>query len=90
MSTRQAALSPRRANLALATLVMLARGVFAFGSFIGGVAVGSFTVSAAVITGPVVVVAAIPVAWATSYLKPPQAMETAVTEGAAELTPEPV
>jgi MFS transporter, DHA1 family, inner membrane transport protein len=43
----------------------------AFGSFIGGVAIGRFTASAAVITGLIIAVIAIPVAWATSYLKPP-------------------
>jgi DHA1 family inner membrane transport protein len=53
----------------------------AFGSFAGGVAVGSFTASAAVIAGVVIAVVAIPVAWATSLLKPPtggQAPEPAV------------
>ncbi len=43
----------------------------AFGSFIGGVAIGSFTVSAAVIAGLIIAAAAIPVAWATSFLAPP-------------------
>jgi MFS transporter, DHA1 family, inner membrane transport protein len=43
----------------------------AFGSFAGGVAVGSFTASAAVIAGLIIAVVAIPVAWATSFLKPP-------------------
>jgi MFS transporter, DHA1 family, inner membrane transport protein len=50
----------------------------AFGSAAGGLAVGGFTASAAVITGLVVAVVAIPVAWATSFLKPP------VVEGASE------
>jgi MFS transporter, DHA1 family, inner membrane transport protein len=49
----------------------------AFGSFAGGVAVGGFTVSAAVIAGVVIAVVAIPVAWATSLLKPPVAEQTA-------------
>jgi DHA1 family inner membrane transport protein len=43
----------------------------AFGSFAGGVAYASFSVSAAVIAGLGIAVVAIPVAWATSYLKPP-------------------
>lgn len=48
----------------------------AVGSFAGGVAVGSFTASAAVITGLVIAVLTIPVAWATSFLKPPVVDET--------------
>jgi MFS transporter, DHA1 family, inner membrane transport protein len=43
----------------------------AFGSFAGGVAIGTFTVSAAVLTGLVIAVIAIVVAWATSNLTPP-------------------
>jgi DHA1 family inner membrane transport protein len=43
----------------------------AFGSFAGGVAVGSFSASAAVIAGLVIAVIAVPAAWATSFLKPP-------------------
>src|SRR4029450_1899186 len=43
----------------------------AFGSLVGGAAIGSFTASAAVITGLVIAVIAIPVAWASSFLKPP-------------------
>jgi MFS transporter, DHA1 family, inner membrane transport protein len=55
----------------------------AFGSFAGGVAIGSFTATAAVITGLVIAVIAVVVAWATSVLKPP------VVEDAAA-APEPV
>lgn len=43
----------------------------AVGSFAGGVALGAFTISAAVLTGLVIAVVAIPVAWATSRLTPP-------------------
>ena len=43
----------------------------AFGSFAGGVALGAFTTSAAVLTGLVIAVIAVPVAWATSRLEPP-------------------
>jgi MFS transporter, DHA1 family, inner membrane transport protein len=43
----------------------------AFGSFAGGVAIGSFTASAAVIAGLAVAAVAIPVACATTFLKPP-------------------
>ena len=55
----------------------------AFGSFAGGVAIGSFTATAAVITGLVIAVIAVVVAWATSVLTPP------VVEDAAA-APEPV
>jgi MFS transporter, DHA1 family, inner membrane transport protein len=43
----------------------------AFGSFGGGVALGAFTTSAAVLTGLVMAIIAVPVAWATSHLEPP-------------------
>ncbi len=43
----------------------------AFGSFAGGVAIGTFTASSAVLTGLVIAVTAIVVAWATSNLTPP-------------------
>jgi MFS transporter, DHA1 family, inner membrane transport protein len=60
----------------------------AVGSFAGGVAIGSFTASAAVITGLVIAVIAIPVAWATGFLKP---AVRAATEPAAvpELAADP-
>jgi MFS transporter, DHA1 family, inner membrane transport protein len=45
----------------------------AFGSFAGGVAIGTFTASSAVLTGLVIAVIAIVVAWATSNLTPPVA-----------------
>jgi MFS transporter, DHA1 family, inner membrane transport protein len=48
----------------------------AFGSLAGGAAIGSFTASAAVITGLIIAVITIPVAWATSLLKPPVIDET--------------
>jgi DHA1 family inner membrane transport protein len=57
----------------------------AFGSFAGGVAIGSFTASAAVIAGLIIAVIAIPVAWATSFLRPP----TAGTAGQPAAAPEP-
>jgi DHA1 family inner membrane transport protein len=43
----------------------------AFGSVAGGVAIGSFTASSAVVTGLVIAVISVPVAWATSFIKPP-------------------
>jgi DHA1 family inner membrane transport protein len=54
----------------------------AFGSAAGGVAVGSYSASAAVLTGLIIAAASIPVAWGTSYLKPPvveQETESATT-----------
>lgn len=60
----------------------------AFGSFAGGLAIGSFAASATVVTGLVIAVIAIAVAWATSYLKPP-VVQPAVqqeTEQSAEPT----
>jgi MFS transporter, DHA1 family, inner membrane transport protein len=57
----------------------------AFGSFAGGVAIGRFSASAAVLTGLIIAVVAVVVAWATSYLKPPIVQEAA----AAGPTPEP-
>lgn len=49
----------------------------AFGSLAGGVALGAFTTSAAVLTGLVIAVIAVPVAWATSRLQPPVVTESA-------------
>ncbi|WP_214324977.1 hypothetical protein [Nonomuraea sediminis] len=43
----------------------------ALGSYAGGVAIGTFTASSTVITGLIIAVISIPVAWATSFLKPP-------------------
>jgi MFS transporter, DHA1 family, inner membrane transport protein len=43
----------------------------ALGSYAGGLAIGTFTDSAAVITGLIIAVISIPVAWAASLLKPP-------------------
>jgi DHA1 family inner membrane transport protein len=43
----------------------------ALGSYAGGVAIGTFTASSAVLTGLIIAVISIPVAWATSFLRPP-------------------
>jgi MFS transporter, DHA1 family, inner membrane transport protein len=43
----------------------------AFGSTAGGIAISSFSASAAVVTGLVIAVVAVPVAWATRNLTPP-------------------
>jgi DHA1 family inner membrane transport protein len=47
----------------------------AFGSFAGGVAIGTFTASSAVLTGLVIAVIAVVVAWATGFLTPPASEE---------------
>jgi DHA1 family inner membrane transport protein len=61
----------------------------AIGSFAGGVAIGSFTASAAVIAGLIIAVIAVPVAWATSYLKPPTAGEANEPAATPELAVSP-
>jgi DHA1 family inner membrane transport protein len=79
MGTRQVTMTPGGANLAARTLGAFAQSLptsaanvgIAFGSFAGGVAIGNFTASAAVIAGLIIAVIATPVAWATSFLKPP-------------------
>jgi DHA1 family inner membrane transport protein len=43
----------------------------AFGSFAGGIAIGTVDASATVVTGLILAVVTIPVAWATSFLEPP-------------------
>jgi MFS transporter, DHA1 family, inner membrane transport protein len=48
----------------------------ALGSLAGGTAIANFTTTAAVTTGLIIAVVTIPVAWATSYLKPPLTKET--------------
>jgi DHA1 family inner membrane transport protein len=53
----------------------------AFGSFAGGVALGAFTTSAAVLTGLVIAIVAVPVAWATSRLEPPVVKASAPVAG---------
>ena len=60
----------------------------AFGSFAGGVAIGSFNASSTVITGLIIAVIAIVVAWATSFLKPPAVEEAAEAVAAEEPIPE--
>lgn len=58
----------------------------AFGSFAGGVAVGGFSVSAAVIAGLIIAVIAIPVAWASSFLRPPAAERATYDEAGMDRT----
>jgi DHA1 family inner membrane transport protein len=57
----------------------------AFGSFAGGVAVGGFTVTAAVVAGLIIAVIAIPLAWVSSFLKPPVVEEATEQAAAPEL-----
>ncbi len=61
----------------------------AFGSVAGGVAIDNFTASSAVITGLIIAVIAIPVALATSFLKPPVVEAAAKPAAAAQPIPEP-
>jgi DHA1 family inner membrane transport protein len=61
----------------------------AFGSAAGGVAIGSSTASSAVITGLIIAVIVIPVAWATSFLKPPPVQGTAARAATAGTSPRP-
>ncbi|MBG0565460.1 MFS transporter [Actinoplanes aureus] len=56
----------------------------ALGSVAGGLAIGRFTASSAVLTGLIIAVVAIPVAWATSNLRPPVADDATTTEPVAE------
>jgi MFS transporter, DHA1 family, inner membrane transport protein len=60
----------------------------AFGSLAGGVAIG-FTTSAAVIAGLIIAVIAIPVAWATSFLKPPTVGQAAQPPAVPDLAVSP-
>ncbi|WP_117212256.1 MFS transporter [Allorhizocola rhizosphaerae] len=56
----------------------------AFGAFAGGVAIKTYSVSSIVLTGLIIGVIAIPVAWATSFLRPP------VVPSAEAPAPEPI
>lgn len=60
----------------------------AFGSAVGGLAISGHAASAAVLTGLIIAVIAIPVAWATSYLKPPVVKQTTQPAPAAQPTPQ--
>ena len=61
----------------------------ALGAYAGGVAIGTFTASSAVITGLIIAVISIPVAWAASILKPPVIADATEPAVAADVTPEP-
>ncbi|KAB2343382.1 MFS transporter [Actinomadura rudentiformis] len=59
----------------------------AFGSAAGGVAIGNSTASSAVITGLIIAVIVIPVAWGTSFLKPPAVQDAAGRAATPSSTP---
>jgi DHA1 family inner membrane transport protein len=59
----------------------------ALGAYAGGVAFGTFTASAAVLTGLVIAVISIPVAWRASFLKPPVIADATEPAVAADVTP---
>lgn len=61
----------------------------AFGAFAGGIAIDGYSASATVITGLILSVVTIAVAWATSFLKPPVVEQVAQSVAAAEPAPEP-
>ncbi len=71
------------AALAQSLPVSAANVGIAFGSFAGGVAIGNFSASSAVLTGLIIAAITVPIAWATSLLKPP------ATETEASLVAEP-
>jgi DHA1 family inner membrane transport protein len=53
----------------------------AFGSFAGGVALGAFNTSAAILAGLAIAIIAVPLAWATSRLEPPNVMHHPTEKG---------
>jgi DHA1 family inner membrane transport protein len=53
------------------------------------VAIGTFTASSAVITGLIIAVISIPVAWAAGFRKPPVIADATEPAVAADVTPEP-
>lgn len=61
----------------------------AFGAAAGGVAIGSYTAASAVITGLIIAVIVIPIAWATSFLRPPASQSAGAPAPTAEPAPKP-
>lgn len=59
----------------------------ALGPIVGGVAIDSFSPSAPMIAGLIVAILAIPVAWGTSFLKPPPVEDAAQAGPVAEPVP---
>ena len=63
-------------QLAQSLPVSAANVGIAFGAFVGGVAIDNYSASATVITGLILSVVTIAVAWGTSFLKPPVVEES--------------
>ncbi|TWF78305.1 DHA1 family inner membrane transport protein [Pseudonocardia hierapolitana] len=76
-------------QLASSLPVSAANVGIALGAYGGGVAIGSSTASSAVIIGLIIAMVSIPVAWATSFLKPPATADAAEPVVAADVAPEP-
>ncbi|RFS87445.1 MFS transporter [Actinomadura spongiicola] len=71
LQVRVIALAGPGGQLAQSLPVSAANIGIAFGAFAGGVAIDKYGATAPVITGLVIAVVTIPVAWATGFLKPP-------------------
>ena len=88
--TQPEALSRGRTNLALATLFL---GMFVLGSgellVVGLLTVIAADLQVSIPTAGVLVTAYIPVAWATSFLKPPATADATEPAVAAHVAPEP-
>jgi DHA1 family inner membrane transport protein len=89
MQYRVVSLAGPGGQLASSLPVSAANVGIALGSYSGGVAIGTFTASSAVITGLIIAVISIPVAWAASFLKPPVIADATEPAVAADVTPEP-
>jgi DHA1 family inner membrane transport protein len=74
-------------QLAQSLPVSAANVGIAFGAFAGGVAIDNYSASATVITGLILSVVTIAVAWWTSFLKPPVVEES--SPATAQAVPEP-
>lgn len=71
MQYRVVSLAGPGGQLASLPPVSAANVGIALGSYAGGTAIGTFTASSTVITGLIIAVISILVAWATSFVKPP-------------------
>jgi DHA1 family inner membrane transport protein len=86
MQYRVVVLAGPGAQLASSLPASAANVGIALGAFAGGVAIGTFSASAAVVTGLVIAMITLPVAWAAGFLKPPVVADATVP---AVATPEP-
>jgi DHA1 family inner membrane transport protein len=89
MQYRVVSLAGPGAQLASSLPASAANVGIAVGAYAGGVAIGTFTASSAVITGLIIAVISIPVAWAASFLKPPVIADATEPAVAADVAPEP-